>query len=218
MTLTNSLKFLSELALHNSKEWMDANRDWYQQVRQEFITFVEALIREMQEFEPGVAGLQAKNCIFRINRDIRFSANKSPYKTNFGAAISEAGRHTENPLYYFHLQPGESFLGGGMYMPGAESLKKIRQEIDYNPEELKRIIENPVFATRYGALQGEQLKTAPKGYPKDHPNIELLKLKSFIAIHPVSDEQATNDGILGLALDSFRVLKPFKEYLSVAVS
>lgn len=218
MTLKNSLAFLTALAENNTKEWMDSNREWYQAARGEFIAFVNQLIAGMQSFEPGVAGLEGKKCIFRINRDIRFSNDKRPYKTNFGAAISEGGKHSENPSYYFHLQPGENFIGGGIYMPEAEVLKKIRQEVDYNPEELKKIAEDPVFRKRYGAIQGEKLKSAPKGYPKDHPNIEFLKLKSFTVFHSVTDADVSEEGILEATLESFRIMKPFNEYLSVAVS
>lgn len=218
MNLANSLKFLGELAENNSKEWMDANRSWYQEARSEFIAFIDEVIAEMQAFEPEIAGQQGKKCVFRINRDIRFSNDKRPYKTNFGAAISEGGRHSQNPSYYFHLQPGENFIGGGIYMPPAEVLKKIRQEVDYNPEELKKIVEAPDFKQKYGDIRGEKLKTAPKGYPKDHPNIEFLKLKSFTVFHAIGDIEVKKDSIVETTLASFRLMQPFNGYLAVALS
>ncbi|WP_115867595.1 DUF2461 domain-containing protein [Marinoscillum furvescens] len=218
MSLSNSLKFLDQLAQNNSKEWMDANKSWYQECRKEFIAFVDELIREMQTFEPAVAGLEGRKCIFRINRDIRFSNDKSPYKINFGAAISEGGRHSENPSYYFHLQPGENFMGGGIYMPPGEVLKKIRQEVDYNPEELKQIVAQRKFQDLFGEIRGEKLKTAPKGYPKDHPNIEFLKLKSYVVLHPLADAEISGEALLETTLECFRVMKPFNDYLAVAVS
>ena len=218
MNLTNSLNFLEKLAENNSKEWMDANRDWYQECRHEFITFVEELLKGMQSFEPAVAGLEARKCIFRINRDIRFSNDKRPYKQNFGVAISEGGKHSENPSYYFHLQPAQNFIGGGIYMPPGETLKKIRQEVDYNPEELKKIVEQSDFKKTFRAIRGEKLKTAPKGYPKDHPNIEFLKLKSFTVMTDLSDQLVGSEKLTETALKHFKLMKPFNDYLAVAVS
>jgi len=218
MNLSNSLQFLHALAANNSKEWMDANRSWYQECRQEFIALVGELIQQMQAFDPGLAGIQAKDTIFRINRDIRFSNDKRPYKTNFGAAISEGGKHSANPSYYLHVQPGENFIGGGIYMPQAEVLKKIRQEVDYNPEELKKIVSESNFKKVYGEIRGEKLKTAPKGYPKDHPNIEFLKLKSYVVLHELSDAEVTSDRLIEDAVSYFKAMKPFNDYLTVAVS
>lgn len=218
MNLSNSLDFLAALAANNTKEWMDEHRGWYQECRGEFIQFVDELLKQMQVFDPGVAGLEAKKCIFRINRDIRFSNDKSPYKTNFGAAISEGGKHSENPSYYFHLQPGENFVGGGIYMPQGEVLKKIRQEVDYNPEELKGIVEDSEFRKMYGEIRGEKLKTAPKGYPMDHPNIEFLKLKSFVVMRDIKEWDLKKEGVVDMVVESFRVMKPFNDYLAVAVS
>lgn len=218
MSLSNSLKFLEQLAQNNSKEWMDANRDWYQECRQEFIEFVDELIGQMQAFEPAVAGLEGRKCIFRINRDIRFSKDKSPYKINFGAAISEGGKHSVYPSYYFHLQPGENFVGGGIYMPPGEVLKKIRQEVDYNPGELKTIVSEPRFVELFKEVQGDKLKTAPKGYPKDHPNIEFLKLKSYVVLRSLDDTEIRSESVLSAVLESFQTMKPFNDYLAVAVS
>lgn len=218
MNLSRSLDFLQALSGHNSKEWMDANRSWYLDAKQEFIGFIDQIIQQMRAFEPAVEGLQGKDTIFRINRDIRFSNDKRPYKENFGSAISEGGRHSGNPTYYLHLQPGEVFVGGGIYMPQAEVLKKIRQEVDYNPGELKRIVEAPEFKDLYGQISGEKLKTAPKGYPKDHPNIEFLKLKSYVVMHRISDAVVRKEGFSDVVVRSFQTMKPFNDYLAVAVS
>lgn len=218
MNLSNSLNFLSQLSQNNTKEWMDANKKWYQECRQEFISVVDAILKEMAVFEPGMANLEAKKCIFRINRDIRFSNDKSPYKVNFGAAISEGGKHSENPSYYFHLQPGQNFVGGGIYMPAGEVLKKIRQEVDYNPEELKKIVEEEDFKTVFGAIRGEKLKSAPKGYPKDHPNIEFLKLKSFTVMTEFDDARVSQESVVEEVVKVFEIMKPFNDYLGVAVS
>lgn len=218
MNLLNSLKFLEALAANNNKEWMDANKSWYQECRREFIAIIAAVLKEMAAFEPGIAELEARKCIFRINRDIRFSNDKRPYKVNFGAAISEGGKHSENPSYYFHLQPGQNFVGGGIYMPAGEVLKKIRQEVDYNPEELKKIVERDDFRNIFGEIRGEKLKTAPKGYPKDHPNIEFLKLKSYTVMTSISDQNVSQDTVVEEVVKVFQAMKPFNDYLAVAVS
>ncbi|WP_258100660.1 DUF2461 domain-containing protein [Marinoscillum pacificum] len=218
MNLSNSLRFLTELNAHNSKEWMDANKAWYQECRQEFIGVISEVLMQMSAFEPAVADLEARKCIFRINRDIRFSNDKRPYKVNFGAAISEGGKHSENPSYYFHLQPGQNFIGGGIYMPAGEILKKIRQEVDYNPEELKKIVEQSDFHKVFGEIRGEKLKAAPKGYPKDHPNIEFLKLKSYTVMTEVSDQNVSQDSVVEEVVKVFQQMKPFNDYLAVAVS
>lgn len=218
MNLAQSLAFLEELDRHNTKEWMDDHKAWYQECRQEFIEYTQAMITGVSRFAPEVSGLDPRKCIFRINRDVRFSKDKSPYKTNFGAALSEGGKKSDNPAYYLHLQPGEVFVGGGIYMPPAEVLAKIRQEVDYNPEELKRIVEKEGFRKVFGEIRGEKLKTAPKGYPKDHPNIEFLKLKSFTVFTEVPDEAMVKDDSLSRVLGHFETMKPFIDYLSVAVS
>ena len=184
MNLHNTLNFVSALDQNNNRDWMDANKKWYQEARNEFIALAEILIRESSAFEPALADLEPKKCIFRINRDIRFTNDKRPYKNNFGMAMADGGRNSGNPIYYFHVEPGNSFVAGGLYMPESDTLKKIRQEVDYNAADLKKIVEEPAFANAFGALQGEQLKTAPRGYPKDHPNIALLKLKSYVVCIP----------------------------------
>jgi uncharacterized protein (TIGR02453 family) len=218
MNTANIISFLTELEKNNSKEWMDANKAWYLEAKADFISFVKAVIAGVGSFDQGVVGLDPKKCIFRINRDIRFSNDKRPYKTNFGAAMGEGGRNAGNPIYYFHMEPGRAFVAGGLYMPEAESLKKIRQEVDYNPEELKKIVEEPDFKKTFGPIQGERLKTAPKGYPKDHPNIELLQLKSYIVVHDLSPADLNSKDLADRVVNHYRLIKPFNDYLSVAIS
>lgn len=219
MALEKTLAFLSDLSQHNTREWMEANKKTYLGAKDEFLLFVQQLIDGVGKFDSTISGLEAKKSIFRINRDIRFSANKDPYKNNMGASLAEGGRNSGNPVYYFHLQPGgESMLAGGLYMPEAETLKKIRQEIDYNPGDLKKIIEGKEFTKVFGALGGEKLKTAPKGYPKDHPNIELLRHKSFIVWRKLSDKEVTSAKAINQVLKEFELIYPFNQYLSVAIS
>ncbi len=213
------LHFLSELEQNNHKEWMDTHRDWYLQAKDEFLNLVHYLLAEMTDVDEGLLGLQPKDCIFRINRDIRFSKNKSPYKNNFGVFMAEGGKKSPNAGYYLHVQPGdESFIGGGMYHPESEALGKVRQEIDYNAAELKQITDQGDFRQYFGAIQGEKLKRAPKGYEPDHPNIELLKLKDFVVMHKLSDEELKDENFKNRAVEIFRTMAPFIHYLNVAIS
>ena len=213
------LTFLQQLESHNSKEWMDDHRAQYQTARQSFIDLTTHLLEKLSVDDEGLQGLDPKKCIFRINRDIRFSKDKSPYKNNFGAAMAEGGRNSGNPVYYLHVQPqNESFIAGGLYQPSSDVLSKVRQEIDYNASELKTITSAPDFQRYFGEIQGETLKCAPKGYDPAHPNIELLKLKSYIVIHKLTDQQLTKPAFPEYALTVFRAMIPFIHYLNVAVS
>jgi uncharacterized protein (TIGR02453 family) len=213
------LHFLTELEQNNNKEWMDTHRDWYHQAKEEFQSFVRFLLGEMSVIDETLLGLQPKDCTFRINRDIRFSKDKSPYKNNFGVFMSEGGKKSPNAGYYLHIQPSnESFIGGGMYHPASDALAKVRQEIDYNAAELKLITSQKDFKKYFDKIQGEKLKRAPKGYQPDHPNIELLKLKDYVVIHKLQDEELTKDIFRNKTIEMFKAMEPFVHYLNVAIS
>ena len=213
------LDFLSRLAENNNKEWMDAHRKEYQQARTYFKNLTAQVLEGLKASDEGLLHVRPEDCLFRINRDIRFSPNKAPYKSWMAAAIAEGGRHAPTAHYYFHLQPGnESLVAGGIYAPPPDQLSKIRQEVDYNAAELKEIVEQPRFQELFGPIQGEKLQRPPKGYPANHPNIELLKLKSFLAMRTFKDEEVRAPQFAERLLESFRILQPFNEYLSVAVS
>jgi len=212
------LDFLNELQKNNRKEWMDENKPTYQAVRKNFSKFVTELIEKITVFDPSITGLLAKDCIFRINRDIRFSKDKSPYKTNMGAFIAQGGKKTKGAGYYVHLQPGNCFLGGGIYMPQAAELAKIRQEIDYNAHQLKEILDDKTFKSTFGELQGDQLKTAPKGYPKDHEHIDLLRFKSFTVFTKFADSEAKQHEFVDWLAGQFKIMQPLNIFLSTAVA
>ncbi|MDF9795795.1 uncharacterized protein (TIGR02453 family) [Catalinimonas alkaloidigena] len=213
------LSFLDELAQNNNKDWMDAHRSWYEEAKEEFKVLVTQLLSELSVIDEGLVGLAPKHCIFRINRDIRFSKDKAPYKNNFGAYMSEGGKKSPNAGYYLHIQPhGESFIGGGMYHPSSEVISKVRQEIDYNASELKKIVSKADFQEYYGTIQGDKLKKAPKGYETDHPNIELLKLKDYVVIHKLSDDEIKSENFKDDAIRMFKTIEPFIRYLNVAIS
>ena len=216
--MENVITFLTDLAANNQREWMQENKKRYEVAKLEFKEIVSFLLEGIGTFDETVQGLEPKDCIFRINRDIRFSKDKSPYKTNFGAAMMEGGKKTGNPTYYLHVQPGKSFVAGGVYMPDAENLKKIRQEIDYNSEELRNIVKEDRFRKLFGQMTGESLKTAPKGYPKDHPNIDLLRMKSFLVTKDLSDKDVLAKNFIARITEMYQVMYPFNQYFSVAMS
>lgn len=213
------LDFMAQLAANNNKEWMDAHRGDYQKARSYFKKLTAQVLEGLKKTDEGLLNVRPEDCMFRINRDIRFSPNKAPYKIWMSAAIAEGGRQASTAHYYFHLQPGnESLVAGGIYTPAPDQLRKIRMEVDYNAPELKKIVEEPTFKELYGPLQGEKLQRPPKGYPADHPNIELLKLKSFMAMHTYTDEEVRDAAFADKLIEALRTVQPFNEYLNVAIS
>ena len=220
MLQTSTLAFLNNLKKHNTKEWFDTNRKVYESAKADFAALVDQLIREFGKKDTSIASLQAKECIFRINRDVRFSKDKSPYKTNMGASFSKGGKKSMLAGYYVHLEPGKSFAGGGIYMPDAGAIKKIRQEIDYCFSDFSKILHNKKFATQYGDLdKGKELSLSrePKGYEKDNPAIDYLKLKSWIAMTPLTDEDLTDKNLSKKIISAFEALQPMIEFLNRAV-
>ncbi|MEL6539182.1 MAG: DUF2461 domain-containing protein [Bacteroidota bacterium] len=212
------LTFLTELAQHNDKVWMDAHREDYYQARDQFTTVVESLIQGMAPLDNLVASLVPKDCMFRINRDIRFSKNKAPYKTNMGAYLAPGGKKGGYAGYYLHLEPKDkSFVAGGIYHPAPKVLQQIRQEIDYNAKELIPVLSAPQFVSLFGPLQGEKLTKAPKGYPNDHPQVELLKLKSLLAIHPITDSFVLQGDFVSQVVNLFSALVPLNKFLNAAL-
>lgn len=184
-----TLDFLRELKSNNTQEWFSAHQQYYQAAAADFLALTSQVLQGLSSIDPALAHLKPKECIFRIYRDRRFSADKTPYKVHFGAYFCKGGKRSLLAGYYLHIQPDESFLAAGCWMPPAPLLKAIRQEIDYNGQEFRSIVEAPKFLQRFGALVGESLKTAPKGYSIHHPEIDFLKKKSFVAMKRLTDEQ-----------------------------
>lgn len=180
-------KFLERLARNNDREWFQEHKEQYDTLRKVFEFMVQELIEQISCFDPTVQGLQAKNCIFRIYRDTRFSYDKTPYKTHFGAWITRGGRKSEYPGYYLHLEPGNCVLAAGIWHPDTKLLKMVRQEIYENIDEFKEIIENKDFVNTFGSVQGGSLKMMPKGFPKDFPEGHLLMLKDYFVERTVPE-------------------------------
>ena len=218
MDLQFTLDFLSDLAKHNKKEWMDDNKKRYQEAKAQVIELVSEIIQKSIDFDQTLANVDPKKTLFRINRDIRFSKNKDPYKTNFGAAIVDGGRKSGNPGYYLHIMPDNNFAGGGIYQPSSDMLQKVRQEIDYNGKEVRSIIDEANFKKTFKEPYGDdRLKTAPKGYPKDHENIELLQLKHYVFMKEVTDKQVTSNNFSTQVSEIYKTLHPFNMFLLKAL-
>lgn len=214
------LPFLKKLRKNNNKAWFDANRDLYVLAKEQMEHLVNSLVSGFGKYDPTIAHLTAKDCIFRINRDVRFSTDKSPYKTNFGALICAGGKKSPLAGYYIHIQPGAGFVGGGLWMPMPPVLSKVRQEIDYNLEEFNSIVGASSFRKQFGELhRGEEiaLSRVPKGYEADNPAAEFLKLKSYIAMRPLSDEEMSSKDLVKTSIRSFRALKPMIDFINRAV-
>jgi len=215
-----TVDFLKELIKNNNREWFQANKDAYDTARENVVDFAGRLIKLLHKIDPDIdESLDPKKCAMRIYRDIRFSPNKTPYKNNFGISIPTRGIKNGGVEYYMHITPGASFIAGGYWMPEAEHLKAIRQEIDYNGHDLKRIIEDPEFVKLFGDFKGqEKLKTVPKGYEADNENIELLKLKSFIAWHNVKDKDLFKTDSDKFIADICAKIHPLNTFLKNALA
>jgi uncharacterized protein (TIGR02453 family) len=217
----STLSFLRSLKKNNNKPWFEKNRDKYISAKNEFGQFVEGLLKKMILFEEEVKDLEAKNCTFRINRDIRFSKNKTPYKVSLSASFSRGGKKSIFADYYFHLQPGEhSYSGGGLWMPEPADLKKLQQEIDYCFPEFEKILGAPAFKKQFGTLYkdaGQMLVNVPKGYEKDNPAADFLKMKSFVAIKNIPDADLPGPGLTGEVIRSFRALMPLVKFMNQAL-
>jgi uncharacterized protein (TIGR02453 family) len=212
----STLDFLIKLKTNNNRDWFNKNRKLYEDAKENFKSFIQAVIDKIIDFEPIMKGLEAASCIYRINRDIRFSNDKSPFKTNLGAFIVRGGRKNGDKFagYYIHVEPGKSMIAGGAYMPPTPWLSAIREKIDEEPEKLLEIIESKDFIKYFGKIEGEKLKSAPKGYPSYHPHIDLLKYKSYLVVEEVPDNKVLSQGYFDHVIDIARAMKPLNDFLN----
>ena len=211
------LNFLSELRVNNNKEWFDQNRGRYEESRKKVLFLTELVIHGISKFDPEIGSLAAKDCVFRIFRDVRFSNDKTPYKTNMGSFIARGGRKSMGAGYYFHIEPGGSFVGGGSYCPPADSLKALRTEIFDHPDEFKELIYSDSFRKTYPEMYEDKLKTPPKGFPKEFPDIDLLKYKSYAFTSRIDDSVVAGDAYVGKIIDAFKELAPVNRFLNTAI-
>lgn len=215
MLAPSTFAFLSDLKQNNDRAWFQANKERYLEAKADFETLVGNLIRAIAAFDKSVAGADPARCVFRIYRDARFSKDKSPYKTNMGAHIGMPGNGFQQRAgYYLHVEPGNCFLGGGAYRPDAKWLKAIRDAIAEDGKFFRRLIAAPAFKRHFGGMEGEVLKKAPQGYAPDHPHIDLLRHKDFLAMKKLKDAELRKPGFVKEAAASYRALAPFERFLN----
>lgn len=220
MLSDESLMFLQKLRENNHKEWFAQHRDAYERYRNELLSAADYLLKALKSHDPELANTRPAQCLFRINRDIRFSADKRPYKTHVSLGFAPDGRKADLAGYYVHFDPEESFVGGGVYMPPADVLKKIRNDIDLYWEEFSEIVNNSEFKAIYPDLDFDDLWTLtrpPKGYDENNPAIRYLKLKSFTATHPLRYSMLSEPDTLPMLAEQLLPLKDFIHFLNRAI-
>ncbi|NCI45338.1 DUF2461 domain-containing protein [Sediminibacterium soli] len=215
-----TLSFLKKLAKSNNREWFEKNRGAYEEAKSDMIGMISEVVSGFGKKDPTIAALSGRDCLYRINRDIRFSKDKSPYKKNMAASLISGGKKSDLAGYYIHIEPGSSFIGGGKYMTDPPMLKRIRQEIDYNWEAFRAILRSRKFVSVYGDLDKSpefSLSREPKDYEKDNPAIDYIKLKSWIAFHPLTDAELTDKTLVKKIIQSFEALQPMIYFLNRAI-
>ena len=219
MEFTALTAYLAELAYNNNKPWFEEHRATYDRLRGEWLEFVGQVIAGIAQFDPTVSVISPKDALFRINRDVRFSKDKTPYKTTFSAAICPQGRNSGRPAYYFHVtEAAELMIGGGVWMPEPAILAQIRKFIAEHPERLTEVLGDPAFTTTFGTIQGERLKRPPQGYDETTPGIEYIKLKSFTVSFVPEGWLSREAGLAGEIVTGFREMLPLIRWLRVALT
>jgi uncharacterized protein (TIGR02453 family) len=209
--------FLEELEKNNNREWFQANKQRYENAKKEVEDFMNLLIPEIAKFDPDIKDLTAKDCIFRIYNDIRFAKNKPPYKTNFGGFIVKGGKNSGNSGYYLHLERNNCFAGGGIYMPPADKLKLIRQEIYYNFKEFSKLLSAKPFLNYFDGLDELKASRVPKDFPKDCESAEMLKYKSYTMLCKVTQKELQSADFKKQIIDIFKTMTPVNHFLNRAL-
>jgi uncharacterized protein (TIGR02453 family) len=219
MLQTSTLTFLKNLKKNNNRPWFEKNKSAYLAAKEDVEHFTERLIEGFGKTDADIAPLQIKDCTFRIYRDVRFSKDKRPYKANMGAYLNKGGKKMPTAGYYFHCEPGGHFIAGGMWMPMAPELSKVRQEIDYNFTEWTKILGGRTFKKMFaaGLDQGDILSRPPKGYEADNPAIEFLKLKSFVVRRPLTDDQMVSRSLLKEVMNTFDAMRDYVHFLNRSI-
>ena len=214
-----TLDFLAKLKKNNNRDWFNANKDKYIAAHENVTAFVAEVISKISAFDKSVAHLDPKKSVFRIYRDVRFSKNKDPYKTNFGASMAGGGKGlTSKAGYYLHIETGGAFLAGGVYMPEPERLKLVREDISMEGKKFLKIINDKTFQKNFKGLSKEdKLKTVPKGFDKEDPMIKYLQYKSFIAYHEVNDKMLLSPKYASYCADIFKSMVPFNNFLNASL-
>lgn len=220
MITAEAIAFIDDLKANNNTEWMHTNKKRYENYKKDYHQFIASVLREMKPLDASLEILEVKNCTFRINRDIRFSKDKSPYKTNIALWLSTNKNRKNSPGYYIHFEKGASFIAGGVWCPEANELKKIRQEIAFFYEDLDIIVANKNFKKEFVEITREEnnvLKKAPKGYEVNHPAIEFLKLKSFTCSQKIDDKLFLEKDFAQIIAQKLILIKPLNDFLTRAI-
>jgi uncharacterized protein (TIGR02453 family) len=221
MLSKETLLFLEDLKANNNRDWFLANKKRYEAYKKEYHQLIADLLEVMKPQDASLEMLEVKNCTFRINRDIRFSKDKSPYKTHMGIWLRSGSMHNEAPGYYVHIEKEASFVGGGLYCPMPEQIQKIRKEINFFYEDLEAILKDKSFQSVYGELNRSEnatLKNPPKGYDKENPAIEYLKLKSYTATQKIATADLTKSDFVNTISQKLLALKPLNEFINRALN
>ncbi len=219
MLQSSTIKFLKELKKNNNRPWFEDHRAQYEEAKTDFLFMVEGLISAITKFDPPIGALAAKECVFRINRDVRFSKDKSPYKSNIAAYFNKGGKKSNGAGYYLHIEPGKSFAAGGMWMPLPADLAKIRQEIDYSFDEWKKLTGSKTLIKYFpgGATSGDTLTRPPKGYDEHNPAIHFIKMKSFVVSKAFTDAQVQSPSFIKDVAATFKAMNPLIAFLNTAI-
>lgn len=220
MITKEALQFLEDLVANNNTEWMHANKKRYENYKKDYHNYIASILAEMKPLDKTLEPLEVKNCTFRINRDIRFSKDKSPYKTNMGVWFTQNKNRKNSPGYYIHFEKGKSFIAGGVWCPEPSELKQIRKEIEFFHDDLNAIVTNKSFKSEFGDIDRDEnnmLKKAPKDFDPNHPAIEFLKLKSYTASRKIDDKVFTSPDFSKQIAKKLIALKPMNDFLRRAL-
>jgi uncharacterized protein (TIGR02453 family) len=208
----SGFNFLQTLKKNNNREWFNKHKTTYERELAVIESFANALLKELNRHDV-IETTSGKQSLHRIYRDIRFSNDKTPYKTNWSGNFKRATKYRRGG-YYYHIEPGNSFIAGGFWGPNAQDLKRIRDEIAFDAAPLRKIITSRSFVATFGELKGEQLKTAPKGFDAHHEAIDLLRYKQFLLIRKFTDSEVVSERFLKEAGQTFKNMRPFFDYMS----
>ena len=209
----SSLEFLKLVKKNNNRDWFNANKERYLKEHEQIVLFADALLMEMNKHDK-IETASGKKTLHRIYRDTRFGNDKTPYKNNWSGSFARAEKSRRGG-YYFHIQPGnESIIAGGFWAPDPKDLKRVRDEIAYDDKPLRKILKSKSFVTTFGKLDGEQVKTTPKGYDASSPGIDLLRYKQYLIYKKFTDKEVLSDNFLKQANETFKAMRPFFDYMS----
>ncbi len=209
---SSNLEFLKKLSANNNRDWFNANKDEYLLAHEDMVLFADAVLSEMKKVD-NIETVSGKKSLHRIYRDVRFSKNKDPYKNNWSGSLKRASEMLRGG-YYFHIEADSAFVGGGFWGPNPADLKRIRTDIAANPEDLRAIIADKTFVETFGQLEGDQVKTAPKGFKKDHPAIDLLRFKQYVIAKRFTKKEVLDPNFYLQVADTFQKMRPFFDYMS----